>query len=389
MQRAVHLVTEEFPPNEGGLERWTERFAGWLSDAGMRVTVYVCGDQRQVRSGGGYELVPLSPLRLPWEEPLAAMTATERFTRERARMNFHILRNEIGKRSSPEARPLLISNFMLTAGQVAALIGQELGIPHIAVMVGTDFSRGFRNAGEKAIIADVCASAAAVVVKNAEQRAAVESSGAQRVVCIPSSIELPTAVPRRSGRREEVQLLSDCGFSFKKGTAVLLNSVERLLEQGRPLRLKLYGSIAREEAAFWTRRLDALVARHGGAMAFPGHVPKDEIRAALAGADVYCSATLGEGSSPGRIAAVCAGLPVVTTRCGEMSEGADDVPHVRLARVADADGFSRQLGIMVDQILGAGVVVDGTFIERWRQRFAPERERGGWLALIGDTVAAR
>lgn len=390
MKGSVHLITEEYPPSEGGLELWTERFAGWLSRAGMRVTVYVCGDQRQVRTNGaGYEVVPLAPLRFPWEEPLADQTSTERFARERARMNYQILKNEISRRAaSADQRPLLISNFMLTAGHVAAMIGRELHFPHIAVMVGTDFSRGFRNAGERAAIAYVCRTAAALVVKNSEQRAGLESMEAGRIVCIPSAIELPQIAPRSAGGRAQVALIADTGFSFKKGTAVLLNSVERLLADGLPVRLDLFGDISLQEAGFWKRRADDLLAKHGANLVFAGKVPREDVRVALAAADVYCSATLGEGSSSGRIAAICAGVPLVTTRCGEMSEGVEGISHVRLADVADADGFLQQLRAMVNDILQSTLQVDYGFVAQWRERFAPAREMSSWLALIRETLAA-
>jgi glycosyltransferase involved in cell wall biosynthesis len=186
---------------------------------------------------------------------------------------------------------------------------------------------------------------------------------------------------------DRVILLSDCGFSFKKGTGVLIDSFRCLLAEQLPVRLVLYGGIAKDQLDYWTRRLDDLKRTSSPHVECPGNVGREVIYAAFQSADVFCSATLGEGSSSGRIAAVCAGLPVVTTRCGEMDSDIDGVSHVRLADVADADDFLFHLRMMVRDIMDGTVRIDSAAVERWTSIYAEEREAAAWNALIRRTAS--
>lgn len=385
MTFTIHLISQVNPSTSGGLELWTERFARSLAEMGMRVIVYVCAEQYAPPAvETPYELVFLAPLRDVLEKPIYTPIWTERFSQERGRLNFLLLRNELRRRIAGHERErhLLISNFAVTVGYLASLVGQDLALPHIAMVVGSDFSRGFRNAREKPTIEYVCRNATALVVKNSEQARALTSELAlSGIHCIPTSIEAPARIDRRSDKKNQVTLISDCGFSFKKGTGILLDSFEALKAEGFPVRLVLYGETAPDQMDYWEKRMASLL-KASPDVTFPGFVSRDVIYSAFQTADIYCSATLGEGSSSGRIAAVCAGLPIVTTRCGEMESGMDDVSHVSLANVADPNDFLALLRIMVRRILKDGVRIDRNIVEIWRERFSPSREMSDWLALI-------
>jgi glycosyltransferase involved in cell wall biosynthesis len=389
MTRSIHLVSYVAPGLEGGLEMWTLRFAQRAAKAGTRIIVYVCGDQPcSPEFLEGFELVQLAPLRAVWEAPIDVPVWTERNAQEQARLNFLILRNEICRRLGGGGN-LLVSNFAVTAGYLTALVGRDLGLPHIAMFVGTDFSRGFRNARERPALDYVCRTAAAVVVKNTEQERALKNElGLRSIVRIPTSIEMPPPVARQRKPDEQVTLMSDCGFTFKKGTGVLMDSFERLVGEGLPVRLVIYGGIAADQAAYWKQRLVALGQTASARLHRRGHVDRQTIYEAFRTTDIFCSATLGEGSSSGRIAAVCAGLPIVTTRCGEMESELDGVSHVRLSNVADADGFLAALRAGVNDVMSGTLPIDAGAVQRWRDQFAPAREADAWAALMNE-VAAR
>lgn len=390
MSLMIHLISHVPPSPEGGLELWTTRFARRLTQRGIRVAVYVCSDQpASAEAEKEFDIVHLAPRRAVWEEPIDMPVWTERFAQERARLNFLVLRNELRRRTSqyPAQRHLLISNYSVTVGYLAALVARDLALPHIAMVVGSDFSRGFRNARERPALDYACKTATAVVVKNGEQaRALAGEYELRRVCCIPTSIDMPVPIDRAPGARDEITLFSDCGFSFKKGTGVLLDGFQTLISEGLLLRLVIYGDIARDQMTYWQQRQAQIKATLAARVEFPGNVTREAIYAALRSADVYCSAPLGEGSSSGRIAAVCAGLPVVTTKCGEMESGMDGVSHVMLTNIADADDFLQKLRAMVREVLGRTLCIDRGIIERWRERYAPEREMADWTALI-DSVA--
>lgn len=391
MKLTIHLVSHVAPSSEGGLEMWTARFAQRLSASGARVIVYVCSEHFAAPDPAwAFELVPLAPLRSVWEDPIDLPVWTERIAQEHGRLTFLVLRNEISRRLAPDRdrRDLLISNYAVSAGYLAALVARDLALPHIAMFVGTDFSRGFRNSRERPTINHVCRTATAVVVKNSEQEHALTAEYGLRAVCrIPTSVASPPAVRRTRSPGDPVTLLSDCGFSFKKGTGVLIDSFQTLLAEGLPVRLVIYGGIAKDQLDYWTRRLDDLKRTSSTLVDCPGNVARDTVHGAFQSADIFCSATLGEGSSSGRIAAVCAGLPVVTTRCGEMAAGMDGVSHVRLANVADAADFLDHLRAMVRDILDGRLRIDTAVVERWKSIYAEEREAAAWHALIRSVTS--
>lgn len=357
----------------------------------MHVVVYVCGNQLQPVSGGNeFEVISLASLRSPWEAPLYASTwVTEQLLLERDRLNFLVLRNQLRSRIAAQHAHahLIISNYSLTVGYLAALVARELKIPHIAMVVGTDFSRGFRNAREKPTVEYVCRTAAGVVVRNREQATSlIAELGLERVFCIPTSFNPPDTIPHELRTTDRIVLFSDCGFSFKKGTGVLLDSFQTLLTEGYPVRLILYGDVAPDQMAYWKQRQQSIRERFPSHAEFPGYASQEAIHAALQFANIYCSATLGEGSSSSRIAAACLGLPIVTTRCGEIDDDFESVSHVRLSNVADAGDFLTQLRSMVEDVQQGRLRIDRSAVDRWRERFSTEREMSAWSALIGKVA---
>lgn len=386
MSYIIHLVSHVSPDAPGGLEAWTRRFAQRRVREGHHVVIYVSGDEScSVDVSSMFEVVPLAPLRAVWEEPIDTPVWSERFIKERARLEFLLLRNEIRRRMQEQSSQthLVVSNYGITAGFLAATVCRDIGLPHVAMFVGTDFSRGFRSIRDWPAVEYVCRTATAIVVKNAEQEEAIRREFAPPLVArIPTSIEMPRAVTRRTYDGGDVALMSDCGFSYKKGTGVLLDSFEALLAEGLPVYLTLYGDVVSDQRKYWTLRRDACLDRLAPRVTFPGYVSRETIHAAFAAADIFCSATLGEGSSSGRIAAMCGGLPVVTTRCGEMTADADDVPHVFLVEPADAKGFHSRLRTMVERILDGTLNVDSQAVALWRARYSEGRETADWKALL-------
>ena len=146
MTVAVHIVTETLPPVPGGLERWTHEFAQRMAALGFRVVVYVCGSWSQTQGTRSYDVVNIAELRRVWEAPIVATAVAERVARERARLNVLLLRAQIASRvaARPYDKHCLLSTFALGIGHHAMIAARDLNLPHVAVIAGTDFSRGFR-----------------------------------------------------------------------------------------------------------------------------------------------------------------------------------------------------------------------------------------------------
>ena len=390
----VHIITSEFPPYPGGLEAWTRDLAEHLHGSGVGVSVYVCDYPVETHSSrnASYRLVDVGALRSPWHGPLLGSTLNEeRIAREVSRLNFLIIRTEISAEihSKRSAKHCIVSNFAVGAGYLAMLVAKEMRIPHIALVAGTDFSRGFRNAKERTMVEHVCRSAWRIVCKSTEQARALSSEYPNACTCvIPTGVDFPKRDASGGVPTVPVRLFADCGLSFHKGSAVLIDSVLKLLSEGLPITLTLCGGISQEQSSYWQRRLDAL-SEQTRSIHVMGQIEPIQVRNLLSQSSVYCSATLGEGSSAARIAALCSGIPMVTTRCGEFrGDIADSLPHILLSEPADEVGFARNLRKMCDLVLRRAVSIDWQAIEEYRHLFSRNHEWFAWrelLEAVGDS----
>src|SRR3954452_18690775 len=112
----VHIVTDVFPPQPGGLERWTGTLAKVLSEAGFRPIVYICDHPAATdpNRGAPFEIVDVASLADVWTAPLRDRWAGSKvLARDRYRIAFACLKTEIARRSSPEPQ-VILSNFITT-----------------------------------------------------------------------------------------------------------------------------------------------------------------------------------------------------------------------------------------------------------------------------------
>jgi glycosyltransferase involved in cell wall biosynthesis len=380
----VHVVTSHFPPETGGLERWTCDLAHALAAAGFRPVVYVCEDgaAASFHRGAPFEVVDMGPLRALWEAPLGEGT---RATRERARVAFACLRAEVARRMGPGPN-VVLSNFVTTAGFTAHLAAEALDLPHVAVVAGTDFTRGFRNGDERPTFLEVCRGARWVVGKSEEQLRAIRRR-LPRMPCsvIETSVE-PTERRWRKPPGDAVTIFSDGGFSFKKGTGVLMDAFAALRARGVPARLVICGGDRAGEHDYWTARRRAMADDPSLPACFPGFLPRARIVDAICDADLYASATLGEGASAARALALCLGVPMVTTACGELAHD-PGAAHVRLVPVADAAAFHDALHDVAAGLHAGRVTIDEAAVDGFRARFDPGREWTAWASLLRGVAA--
>jgi glycosyltransferase involved in cell wall biosynthesis len=385
----VHIVTSHYPPHNGGLELWTRDLATALLAAGLRIIVYVCEAHASAADPGAsaVEIVEIDRLRAPWEEPLPRGGHHEnRFKLERSRLTFDCLRAAMEKRLGAGPH-LVLSNFITTAGYTAHLVAEALGLPHIPVIAGTDLNRGFRNATERQVILDVCRSARLVVGKSQEQiRTIGRCLPETRCTVIETSVEIPAARWSKPGGRDLV-IFSDGGFSFKKGTGVLMDAYVALCNRGVAARLEICGGDQTGQEDYWTRRRRQLETNSKLSVGFRGHIGRDEIVGRIRASDIYASATLGEGSSAARARALCMGIPIVTTACGELADS-PHAAHIRLVPVGDAAAFSAAVFDLVAELVDGKLRVDEAMVEQFRSRFDPTREWPQWVSVLQRVATA-
>ncbi|HYM10672.1 MAG TPA: glycosyltransferase family 4 protein, partial [Bryobacterales bacterium] len=393
----LHLVTYLFPPAQGGLEMRMLRLVRSLSQNGVKVIVHICAPPEEYDYGGateveGIEIRLTAGNRAIWEEPLAGSGWPKSLVAaERRRLDFLSLRSAIAREMTrfPDSKHVITSNFITTIGFLAATAAEDLGLPHIACVVGTDYSRGFRNPAERAVMGMVAAQATCVVTTNGEQERAIRRSfGARNVITIHSAVDAQ-ALPYRWKRAKagSVALFSDGGYSHKKGTQVLLWSFGKLREESLPVTLTICGNSHAGQQPYWRDLRSDYSARLGTHVKFFDHVALPLVWDLMSASDVYCSATLGEGCSAARVAALCMGMPIVTTRCGEMPDVAEGAGHVRLAAPGDATAYLAELRRASMDLLEGRLSVDSPRVEAWRAHFAPSRELGDWQALLRQVTA--
>jgi glycosyltransferase involved in cell wall biosynthesis len=151
----------------------------------------------------------------------------------------------------------------------------------------------------------------------------------RKITTIHNAVSLDWTWRYRHSRPEAVHVVSDCGYSLKKGTHILLHS-----------------------------------------------------------GNLYASATLGEGSSNATLAALICGLPIVATDCGGLADLARDEPHVALSEPGDRDAFRDSLREMYSRILSTRVEASDELIARVHRSLDPATERHGWQQAVLRTLAA-
>jgi len=182
-----------------------------------------------------------------------------------------------------------------------------------------------------------------------EMRRTVEALGAppDRILvnrpAVPVGDFAPLAArgPRADG---PLRVLSIGRLHWKKGLDDGVRAVGRLLAGGRPALYRIAGEgPEREKLTFLRSQL-----RLEEAVDLLGRQDQRQIREHLGWADVLLLPSLSEGISNAVLEAMAAGLPVVTTDCGGMTEAVDDGVEGFIVPIGDIDAMATRLGQLAD-----------------------------------------
>jgi glycosyltransferase involved in cell wall biosynthesis len=145
-----------------------------------------------------------------------------------------------------------------------------------------------------------------------------------------------------------------------------------------PIKLTLTGNIDRDAVDYWSSEKQSYLNDFPGVFIFEDWLEFDRTIPLMLQSDVYCSATLGEGCSLARINALVLGMPMVTTRCGEMLEFEAGADHIRLAEPGDLEGFKSTLRDLIEKTFKGEIQVRRDLVKKWRKQFHPEVECLAW-----------
>ncbi len=383
-----HLITIEFYPTPGGLQESLVRIAQLINAMeGWTTRIYVRDEHNQCDEVGGIpglEVISVGRARRQLMAPINPQSP------DQFRSDYLIIRREV-ERSIQErpTDPQVVLSFGLPHnGFLAQQVALTFGLPHVSCFRGTDFSRDcFEPYQQSAIVPYVVQRVTAIVTTNEEQKRFLKSAFGPKtnIVRIYNGVEPPKTLwhPRHSQR---IKLAADCGFAFKKGTHLLLAACERLVKEGFPIELSVCGVTAPGEEEYWAEVRSGYETRFGSTMRFRDVISKAEVIETLLNSDLYCSATLGEGCSLARSRALLMGMPIVSTRCGELADLAAEVPHVFLAPPGDGEAFQRVLKSACERVIDGTICVDHESMKRAQSELSVDAERTAWRNLLSSTV---
>jgi glycosyltransferase involved in cell wall biosynthesis len=392
-----HIVTDTFFPTSGGLENHILRVARHLlTQAGSIVVVHVCS------SSHGYEndrddprlegiiVSPIGVRRQSVLKPILGGLANdpERLVAERTRLDCLLLRGAIQKSLSahPQDTHVILSFFISNAGFLAQQAAICLSLSHIACVCGSDYSRDLFNPAKFAVVEYVARRADIIVTLNSEQAHFLQHAfgPVNQIVTIPISLPAETldrnwSPPPGPG----IHLVSDSEYFYKKGTHLLLKTFSVLHNEGLPIQLSIVGRLDSLNPQYWTNLKTQYAKTFGSCVRLRSHVSSEEVTELLLSGHIYCSATLGEGCSHARAAALTLGMPIASTRCGELADLASDVPHVKLAPPGDQPGYTTALRELCRMYQTGFPEIDPRRVANWKAFFRLEREQTNWTDLVG------
>ena len=393
----LHLVAYRVLPYPGGLQESVMRIGGSLAEAGYRVIVYTLHQPDGYRfpdpSHQGLTVVHLGGRELLLE-PYHEKEHPDLRAAEAGRVAALLLRNAVDeqKRNCPDARHAIISFYASGTGFLAQMVALSLGLPHIASVRGTDFELEVFDSKKHPKLRAAIEGATQVVTTNREQAEGLSALFQVRQPIRTIHNALLQAASRRlweAPPADTVRLISDCGFSGRKATHLLLRAAAALMDRGLPVSLTVLGkAFWLESQTYWEECRRSYEARYPGKFSFPGQVSHEELDRYLLSAHIYCSASLAEGSSMSRIRALTIGIPVVTTANGGLEELVSGCRHVRLCRAGDWEALATELETAVAAARAGTLQPDREYVERWRRHFSVERERQEWICAIEAALGA-
>jgi len=150
--------------------------------------------------------------------------------------------------------------------------------------------------------------------------------------------------PARNAAPETVEILCVGRLTPAKGQHLLIDAVERLARQSRPVRLRLVGSGPDESSL----REHASHTEFPQSVIFEGAVNQDRIRSLYAAADIFCLPSFAEGVPVVLMEAMAMGIPCVTTHITGIPELIRNGIDGLLVAPSDLDALVEALAALMD-----------------------------------------
>ena len=349
----IALLSDTFPPDQGGLAVSAERLALGLAGAGHSVEVFA----------------PAAEPAREWDGPGLAVRRVARRRRPEDTLSGWF--DALAARHQTAPFDLLHAYFAVQSGFVAVYAGRYLGLPSVVSARGNDLDRAVFDPGRAAHILFALQHASALTTNARElARKAQALAPGRSVAVIPNGVDAarfaPDACPeaREAARAQiraalrglpvaggaDVETLPLIGFvgeaRAKKGLAVLLLAL-RSLARERPAALLLVGGVRpgadQETLAVFQRQhpeLPVLVIPPVGRAELPGYYGL---------LDLLVLPSLHDGLPNALLEGMACGCAVVGARAGGIPDALRDGASGLLVPPGDPEALAACMRALLDQ----------------------------------------
>jgi len=395
----IHIVANKISPAKGGLEQSIFRIANFLSSINdFKVYLYIRNQPSSApitTNEQNIYVYDIYKVRQNFFEPYGefnnSVLNTKSKETESNRLDFLILRNVIKKfidTSDDNDHHLIMSFYISNAGFLCQHVVDDLNIPHIACVRGTDFSRDLYGTNKLHAIEWVLKKATRVVTTNRDHLEQIKKifKRDKKVSIIYNSVNsLPSWT---YNAKKNIKLISDGGLSFKKGTHILLKSFETLIKNGYLIDITIIGEIEEINQRYWEKILNNYYLNYKNRFNFYNYLEINKLTELILKSDLYCLPTLGEGCSNSRVRALCMGIPVVSTMTGELKDVLHlfgDNSFIRACQPGDEMEFSNILEEMVNRISDNILIQQNkNYVSSIKRLFSSDQEKNEWERIIRD-----
>lgn len=396
----IHLVSNSFFITAGGMEQSLQRITSVLSKIkDFKVHLYIRnGENIRVAKNYCLSYKNLSDLKRdllePYEDLSQDYQSYQYKNREITRIELLILKNEIEKvklRYKKE-KHVIVSFYISSSGFFSQHVAMALNIPHITSVRGSDFSKDFYGFNNIEAVNFVLKHASHVITTNNTQKNILSNfCSVKKITTVYNSTEKEFLEKKWVRKKKSiVEIFSDSGFEYAKGSHILLKSFETLIDKGYPICLKVFGKIESINNHYWEKKYKQLQKRYPCSFFYGGVADTKEILKNLIDSDIYCSPTLGEGCSNSRLKALSVGIPIVSTLCGEIFDFYSDykTDFIRLAQPAEINDFTKSLEKMILRVRNNTLKRnENRYFSLMNRMFSPERERELWEHIIRSIIS--
>jgi len=391
----VLVVSEQYPPERGGVAISAQRIVTGLHAAGVEIAVVSYDSESSptdfphVRSTS-----ELDGLRLHRVGPYFKQNAEQIGEDEKASMrrNAFLLISRIAEDFRPD---LVHSIYLLDAGFLASLVARRLRVPHLTSVRGTDLSRGMFHAGRFALLRHTVESADGITFVNEYlSQLAHTAFRLPPISCVVSNgVSIAPAPSDRAALRTATRshyrvpdghpLIGFIGWARpKKGVEDLLDALAAV-HRTAPYLLIIGDFLEEKDRTTFTARAARLGL--GGRVLVTGPLGHDRVRDLLPSLDAVVIPSWDDGMPNVLLEAMERGVPVFGS-----DVLADVLQHGRNGFVFERHGIAQLTGLLEEYLPRADVLsaVGRAARQTAVERFDDRTERGAYLQLYEFLVSA-